>query len=437
MGVRILEGDALAMLRTLPSESVQLVCTSPPYFQLRDYGCPGQIGMEPTPALFIEHLLTIFDEVKRVLRPDGLVFCNLGDSYAGSGEGPTGQNGIGDQERRQGATGKGLNRSRAAYKAGSATGDGWQGVEEGYQRKSLLLIPERFAIGMQERGWICRSQIVWSKASCMPESVRDRFTSAWEPIWMFAKSARYFFDQDAVRELPTMAPQRRLTPHPIGRGPAQQNGENPVRDVPMQDAPSNGANRRNVWHLPPEPSREAHYASFPTAIPRICILAGTSEKGACPACGAPWARSVSHPCEACGAPIAQQAKRCPACSHVRDWKQGRTARAEMLATDWSTPGIGTPRLPGGFSNTNAATGWAPSCSCPPADPVPCVVLDPFLGSGTTALVADRLGRDAIGIELNPTYAAMARTRIEADAPMVSEPVEVVAADQLGLFEEAV
>ncbi len=325
MSVRILQGDALAMLRTLPDKSVQCVVTSPPYFQLRDYGVDGQIGLERTPAAFLDALYAVFDEVKRVMRDDAVLFVNLGDSYAGSGKGPSGASGIGDQQQRQGFVG-----SKQRTNAGSLTIGSHEYDYRGVKPKSLILIPERFAIGMADRGWIVRSQIVWAKKSAMPESVRDRPTSAWEPIWMFTKSPRYYWDQDAVREPLAESSVARLA-QPYNQAASGYRAVNGAPDGDRSHLLERGANIRNVWHLGPEPSRDAHFASYPTEIPRRCILAAT--------------------------------------------RKGDT------------------------------------------------VLDPFLGSGTTALVADRLERNAIGIELSPQYVAMARRRIEGDAPLFAD-VEV-------------
>ena len=286
----------------------------------------GQIGLERTPQAFLDALYAVFDEVKRVLRDDGVCFVNIGDSYAGSGRGPTGENGIGDQRRRQGfIPGEGGDQDGARNRDGV-------GRIQGFRPKSLLLIPERFAIGMADRGWIVRSQIVWAKKSAMPESVRDRPTSAWEPIWMFTKQGAYYWDSEAVRQ-PLAEGSAGRYAYAFGGSKSEhlyETGAVRTRPVGERETPT-GANIRNVWHLGPEPSRDEHYAAYPTEIPRRCILAAT--------------------------------------------RKGDT------------------------------------------------VLDPFLGSGTTALVADRLERDAIGIELNPTYAEMARRRIEGDAPLFAS-VEV-------------
>lgn len=324
MSVTILQGDALTMLATLPAESVQVCVTSPPYFALRDYGVAGQIGLEQTPGEFIARLVAVFEEVRRVLRTDGLCFVNLGDSYAGSGKGPTGNNGIGDQEQRQGFTGD-PDRFRTSTLAGGQRTNlnqpGSSAYVPGIAPKNLLLIPERFAIAMQEAGWYVRQQIVWAKRSCMPESVRDRFTKSWEPIWMFSKSSRYYFDQEAIRT-PSVSPeqdahnQRYAKVYDFGLSKDGNGQPDNTNHLGLHSRPGpGGANMRDVWHLSSEPSSLNHFASFPTEIPKRCILAGS--------------------------------------------RKGDT------------------------------------------------VLDPFLGSGTTALVADRLDRHAIGIELSPTYAEMA------------------------------
>lgn len=322
MVVRVIVGSALDVLRTLPAESVQLVVTSPPYFQLRRYLDPSdpnsdqELGTEQTPAEFLEALWAVFDEVRRVLRPDGLCFVNIGDSRSGSGKGPTGSNGLGDQARRQGF----VNAKTTPVPA-----------------KNLLLIPQKFAIGMQDRGWIVRDCVVWAKAAPMPESVRDRMTAAWEPIWMFAKSARYFFDQDAVRQAPSP---HTLVAYPNGPGGHQMQdgvpGQSPHRGLTKALPNAAGANLRNVWTLGPSPLREAHFASFTPEIPKRCILAGS--------------------------------------------RKGDT------------------------------------------------VLDPFLGSGTTLLVASRLGREGIGIDLNPEYCRLAENRIRRDVgPMFPDEVQTVPA----------
>lgn len=413
-----MNSDALTALRTLESGSVQACICSPPYLALRSYlpdGHPDkakEIGAEPTPDAFVAALVEVFAEVARVLRPDGLLFVNLGDSMSGSGKGPTGKTGFGDQGRRQGF----VNQKQALVAPA----------------KNCLLVPERFAIAMQAAGWIVRSRMPWIKANCMPESVRDRPVSAIEWVFMFAKQGAYYWDAESVRKPAVMTPQRRFVPHPVGRGPAQQNGAAPVRDVPIQDAPDAGRSFRNsdlFWShveaikagngllldedgdplallVNPKPSGLEHFAAYPDTLVEPLIRAATSEKGQCPACGAPWRRVVER----------DGASKWAADDDIRDFNNdGRTANPQSSKS--------LHRQKGGVYSTAKVLGWEPSCKCDAGDPVPQVVLDPFLGSGTTALVADRLERNAIGIELSPTYAAMARRRIEGDAPMFAD-VEV-------------
>jgi hypothetical protein len=300
----------------------------------------------------------------------------------------------------------------------------------GLKQKNLMLVPQRFAIAMQERGWIVRSEIVWAKTSAMPESVRDRPTSAWEPIWMFSKSQRYFYDGDAVRQ-PHVAPERQGKPNTgWDYGENRRKIGEPSNSKHVLEYHPAGASLRNVWTLGPEPSSLEHYAGFVTAIPRRCILAGTSEKGACPACGAPWVRVVER-----------GVSRYSEVMNGRSWRDVDDDAYERGIVPRRGEG-GHTRLPGSKGagdltpKGGGTLGWAPSCSCPPASPIPQTVLDPFLGSGTTAMVADRLGRDAIGIELNAEYAEMARKRIEQDAGnLFGDPVSVEAPAQLDLFGE--
>lgn len=353
------------------------------YFRLRDYGTQGQIGMEATPAEFVATLVDVFEGVRRVLRPDGVLFVNLGDSYSGSGKGPSSQNGLTKQHSSVGPL--------IEAKTPSI---------EGVRPKSLFLIPQRFAIAMQDAGWIVRQEIVWAKRAPMPESVRDRCTSAWEPIYMFTKEGRYYWDQDAVRQPNVSADDARnrpdYTPNRERNVGGRSDGYTSAHGAMGWNAA--GANLRNVWDLSPEPSRENHYAAFPTEIPRRCILAATSEKGACADCGAPWARVV---------------EREPGFEARRVTDGGLRGRRTGAAIDSEYRGVGFTR--------SETTGWRPTCTHD-APVVPCVVLDPFLGSGTTALVADQLGRNAIGIELNAEYVEISRRRIAGDAPMFADVV---------------
>jgi DNA modification methylase len=237
-----------------------------------------------------------------------------------------------------------------------------------------------------EPGFYLRSDIIWGKPNPMPESVTDRPTSAHEHVFLLAKSARYFYDADAVRE-PHEEPGRvqvnaGARPRSLVRAfvAGDERGYNPA-----------GRSCRNVWTIATAPYSEAHFATFPPALAERCIRAGTSERGCCAACGAPWARVVE-----------------------------RTAM--VLDRSERTHPMGRTRTSGTMIEppTSTTTGWAPSCACA-ADVVPCRVLDCFAGAGTTLLVADRLQRDAIGVELSPDYTRMAMDRCRDDAPLFAEP----------------
>lgn len=400
MAVRILVGHVLHRLRGLPAESVHCVVTSPPYYGLRDYGiepqvwgdgCRGSLGLEPTMALYLDHMVEVFREVRRVMRKDATCWLNIGDSYASGTKGDKRTNA---QERPRDANG---------FHSGSGvrwnTGSTWK-IEHGLKPKDLMLIPSRLAIRLQDDGWWVRSDIAWCKRAPMPESCTDRPTSAWEHVFLLTKSARYYYDAEAVKELAdgdTHSKGNKLDP------PMEHAGVGHIGwTKATKDMPSTHRNQRNVWLLGPEPFPEAHFATFPTEIPRRAILAGTSERGVCPKCAAPWERMVAK---------------------ERRFESG-SGRAGHMPT-----GKNGENLQGGGATLDIrrgpcvdveTLGWRPTCGCDAGEPVSATVLDPFLGAGTTALVADRLGRDCIGIELNPEYAAMARRRIEGDGPLLAE-----------------
>jgi site-specific DNA-methyltransferase (adenine-specific) len=235
---------------------------------------------------------------------------------------------------------------------------------------------------------------VWAKKSAMPESVTDRPTCAHEKIFLLSKSRTYFYDVEAVREplapdsLPRVQRGHHRPGHKWENGPGNQTIAN---DLTNAVNPS-GRNMRNVWHLGPEPQREQHYASYPTEIPRRAISAGSSERGACPECLAPWRRLTEK-------------------SYVNPGAR-TTNGPRSLAQRHETAGFQV-RL----EKQVATLGWEPTCKHG-HEPIRCTVLDPFLGSGTTLLVADQLGRDGVGIELNPEYVSIAQRRIVGDAPML-------------------
>jgi len=353
MAVRILVGDAIERLRDMPDESVHCVVTSPPYFGLRDYGtaqwdggdascahsvgdqvqdskAPGaiisgvrpgvdasrcrkcgalridrQIGLEPSPAEYVETLVAVFREVRRVLRKDGTLWLNLGDSYASTAPGTRNGTGTGLQSKPEQIA------FRPDYRSSAYA----------IKPKDLMGIPWRVAFALQADGWYLRQDLIWSKPNPMPESVTDRCTKAHEYLFLLSRSERYYFDAAAIAEPFAGNPYFGRHNGAITNGDRGDRG----RTIGMT---TGARNRRSVWTVTTQPYAEAHFATFPPALVEPCILAGAPRGG--------------------------------------------------------------------------------------------TVLDPFGGAGTTALVADRLGRDAILIELNPAYAEMARSRVINDAGMFAE-----------------
>jgi hypothetical protein len=263
-----------------------------------------------------------------------------------------------------------------------------------------MLVPWRLVLALQSDGWIVRSVISWQKAAPMPESVADRPTNAWEPIFLLTKRPRYFYDAEAVRE-----PGSGVT----GGGWSKSYAEaQPGHGAMRLDRPADNPAGRNMWNywrdlddawlLSPEPFRDAHFATFPTEIPRRALLAGTSAKGVCPQCGAPWAR------------VTERETGKPLSFNGSTFTRGKThAAAAALST------VGT----GERTTATRTTGWQPSCQCNAGEPIPATVLDPFGGAGTTALVANRNGRHAILCELSPAYADMACRRLVNDLGMLA------------------
>ena len=294
----ILIGDVRQRLAELPDCSVQCVVTSPPYWGLRDYGHEGQIGLEQTPDEYVAEMVAVFREVRRVLKDDGTLWLNLGDSYSGSGKGPAGNLGAKHNERH-------LEHKHSAI------------VPEGLKPKDLIGIPWRVAFALQAEGWWLRQDIIWHKPNPMPESVRDRCTKSHEYLFMLTKSARYFYDTEAIREQAVTGSWEKMPPigvvkHVDGNDNNTYSGNQPSLDGKR--------NKRSVWTIPTKPFKGAHFAVMPEALVEPCILAGSKEGD--------------------------------------------------------------------------------------------LILDPFLGSGTVAVVAVKHGRRWVGCELNPAYAEIAKSRIE-------------------------
>ena len=262
---RIIQGDSLSVLVTLPSESINCCVTSPPYFGLRDYGCDGQIGLESTPEAFVARLVAVFREVRRVLRDDGTLWVNMGDSYAGAG-----------YSNHKG-TGGTLRENGGKQKHSLAT-------SIGIKHKNLIGMPWRLAFALQADGWYLRQDIIWHKPNPMPESVTDRCTKAHEYVFLMSKNSKYYFDSNKMKEPCNDDMQRRAakghTRGTRGRMDKSRNDSNTMRgeNAKIIDV-SKGRNRRSVWTIATKPYKEAHFAMFPPKLVEPCILAGCPEGG--------------------------------------------------------------------------------------------------------------------------------------------------------------
>lgn len=366
--VELLLGDAEQVLRGIPAESIHACITSPSYFGLRDYGVDGQIGVEQTPEAYVDRLVAVFREVRRVLRSDGTCWIVIGDCYnrsaAGNKLGWEGQRASNLAGVRQGSN---YLDTRDEYAKGSRT----RGLIPGYKQKDLIGVPWMLAFALRADGWYLREVLPWMKHSCMPESVRDRCTVQHEFIIHLAKSPSYYFDWFAIAE-------------------------------PAYDSDGALRNPRSVWQINPEPIRDAHFAAFPSRLASRVIEASTSEYGVCTACGAPAVRVVGkgEPDEAwkrsCGADTAGG--------------YGGSAQKDYGGARAQDASATKARILAGMAQ-RVTIAWVWSCRCEDAGLRPATILDPFVGSGTSAICASRLGRHSIGIDLKHEYLEMAARRL--------------------------
>lgn len=421
---RIIEGDVRERLCDLPDESVQTCVTSPPYWGLRDYGVDGQLGLEPTPEEYVANLVAVFREVKRVLRDDGTLWLNLGDSYAGST-----MSGGGKSSSTLGGT---HHEEREGARFASAPR-----LTPGLKPKDLVGIPWAVAFALRADGWYLRSDIIWAKPNPMPESVRDRPTKAHEYLFLLSKGRRYFYDADAIREEAIRAGETvTLGSKSLSVGQATGMNRKPSGNGKAESVVvASGRNKRSVWTVATQPFRGAHFATFPPKLIEPCILAGSRPHGAMiepEVIATPLAPEGerSDPTPNTGRkgmnrkrvngegtrPITVAEQRAYAeqlrNSPHRGAMEGEagTAFAHYLRTDNS----GARPIPPDLLTRWIDRGWLTAVEAPeavPADPSTSVVLDPFAGAGTTGVVALRHNRSFVGIELNPEYAQMARDRI--------------------------
>jgi DNA modification methylase len=424
------QGDAAETLAKMPESSVHMAMTSPPYFGLRDYGVDGQIGLEDSLDEYIGELLNVAGELRRILRPDGSWWLNLGDSFAGS---------WGAQSKDDEAS----HRDRDAYPGKNPARNGT------LRRKSKMLVPHRVAIALEDAGWIVRADCPWAKPNPMPHPVKDRLHEHKEFVFHLTPEPDYWFDLDAVRE-----PHKEESLQRRGRYDYNTSGTDADADPDQQHAAEefigtepedalhpNGKNPGDVFEIPVKAFPEAHFAVYP---PELCE---TPIKSSCP----------PKVCAVCGTPYGFETSDADLLKNPND--RDKKARAlelyerssltrdhleaardvglhdEEISNHDSDGGYGkvdeeTARLAQEardvlgaytrefFTGERERTGWVQVCDCDTDDTEPGIVLDPFAGAGTTCMVAKDLGRRFIGLDLNPDYVALAQKRagVTVDEP---------------------
>jgi len=366
-GILILHGHVLDVLKKIPSESVQMCVTSPPYWGLRNYETNGQIwdgdkncehewenktvllgsyfcnrcgawkgelGLEPTPELYVKHIVDIFREIKRVLRHDGIIWVNIGDTYCGTGH-------------------KGKHKDPKNINGRNAQSVAINNKIKGLKRKDLVGIPWMIAFALRADGWWLRQDIIWHRENCMPSPVIDRCNTSHEYVFLLSKSAKYYFDYYAIQE-PCVSSQKEIN--------RQRKTDTKEKQYASSAKHSggigygvNGRRKRSVWNINTKPYKGSHFAVFPAEFVETCIKAGASNN-CCKKCGTPYKRIIS-----------------------------KESQSE----------------------------WQQICKCDCNEIKSCTILDPFLGSGTTAMVAKKKGLKCIGIDLNDNYGKLQTERIES------------------------
>lgn len=466
--------DAFLLLDMLPSESVNCVVTSPPYYGLRDYGAGGQLGLEDTPEAYIENLVQLFRKVRRVLRHDGVVWLNLGDSYWSA----KGQSGQGEKEFQQlrNETGKSFS-TPAAHVGGRGKTRPTDKSHPLFKGKDAMLLPHRVAIALQADGWYLRMDSVWAKPNGIPESVRDRPTKSHEYVFLLSKSKKYWYDAEAIKKeakeasvmrqkrgrsashknvagVPGQVSHTLHTPKPNDKQAQVGNRRYDGFNERYENTLTLTANQRSVWdvahdsddlllylmqhmnqtyldtlltryladsrnadsliRVSPEQLKFAHFAAFPRQLVEPMILAGCPERVCC-ACGTPWKRVTKA-----GKP------------HRSGGKDGNKKKKAVGPMDrggkgqWDLGAMPTTR-------PLSTIGWQPTCTCN-AGTRPGICLDPFMGSGTVALTARANGRDYVGSEINSAYIDIARERLRVPfEPHYLKKETVI--DDLPLFQQ--
>lgn len=351
-------GSCFDLIKELPDESINCVVSSPPYWNLRDYGVEGQFGQEKTFEEFVDKLCGLFDDTKRVLRKDGGLWVNLGDSYSSSGEGASG-------EDEGGSTG--ISYVKHQRRAGKTR----------LPEKTLCLIPMRFATQMVDKhGWILRNVVIWEKPNGMPSSVSDRLTVNWEYMFFFVQSQKYYYEQ----QFEPMAHEYKKPMPPIGSkkySESEVGKINPTYSGNVVNANPMGRNKRAIFRVPTQPSSIKHSAMYPEELISVPIEACTPEF-ICTKCGKPREKifKSGEVVSKGGSDTGKMAQNKEAYAGAETKAKAMEHREKMFSGNYTDCGCGAPFRSG-------------------------IVLDPFMGTGTTGLVARKLGRDFIGFELSP------------------------------------
>lgn len=403
--------DVVEGIRSIPSGSVHCVVTSPPYLALRRYagitprtwedGSSSVLGEEPNLYVYVQHMVEVFRELKRVLHPTGTFWLNIGDSYQHGGPQPS----TGVHKRN-----------------GVPLPEDYKRMPIFKSKKQLGMVPARVAIALQEDGWILRQDIIWAKGlsfcpsysgSVMPESIVDRAIWSHEHLFHFALNDKYFYDIEGCKEPYADSTKRDAATQYTGRGrklyadAGVQNPSDVKRRVLESVAGGSGRNLRNVWVIPKEPLKEAHFAAFPTKLVEPVVKLGSSAYGCCPSCYAPWERVTTKE---------------PVPAHIQ--AQFEASRSATTNDTGRTDGY-TARKPN-YRRRTLGEGWRPTCLCGINEVVPARVLDCFSGSGRAGIVATRLGRDFIGIDASAEYCDIARRVIKKEVGVRGSDIELEA-----------
>jgi len=401
----IIQGDALEELQRLEDQSINMCMTSPPYWALRDYGVEGQLGLEPIFEQYISNLCDIFDEVKRVLRDDGTLWVNIGDTYFGSGKGAGGDGSNKESftfTEKEERTCENCKKKFLGWKFQNFCGSACSGVDNTPREKKgklpdkcLIMIPFRFAIEMVNRGWILRNTIIWHKPNCIPHSVRDRFTVDFEYIFLFSKKKKYYFEQQRDKrkyDYDKTISYNGKNPSYGGKKITKEDRDK-IRNRGMKEGLKfdktynnpDGRNKRTVWTINPKPFSEAHFAVYPE---ELCV---TPIKAGCP----------EFVCIKCGNPKELEVD-------VKYINQSMSSKEKYSPENKM---FGTNPTYGRGKAIRKMKGYQPTCDCN-VEFTGGIVLDPFFGAGTTGVVALKQSKKFIGIELNKEYIEIANKRLK-------------------------